>query len=136
MGQAVKSVVRFPESRIEIIDAINDLSSEDWIANIVNSNSLNADFNLPFHTLYDDTCIADNPYDCVGDYLYSLKEAIVLNKLIAEIDTLLEKYGPQMSAHDAIADEGWENIINAARDAKKALFQNELRVVSSESNGK
>ena len=115
--------VMYPQLRDEIVLAINDLSDRDWIKKFYDNNLASEDFDIPFHTIFDDTSLGSDPYGCVGYYLKNKKEADAISELLVALEEILEKYGPLMTYQQAYEDPNWERVIDRAHAALVAMKQ-------------
>lgn len=116
------SNVQFPDLRYEIFSAVSDLSDPIWIERANESPIAGADFDLPFHTLFDDTAVGDNPHDCIGDYLINTAEADGIKVLVHHINELFDRFGDFTPPQEAINSGKWSQIM-ASADAVKSMMK-------------
>jgi hypothetical protein len=122
--------MNFPHMRMQIYDAVRQLADEQFqnemwrepSASQAALKGLFADFDIPFHILFDDTPgLAEDAFETIGDYLANEAEALALKELISELDGLLRRLGGKAEPETYLDDPGWRTIVEKAKAAYQAM---------------
>ncbi|GAA2127194.1 hypothetical protein GCM10009727_16800 [Actinomadura napierensis] len=119
-------VVRFPDMRREVIDALQALSDPDyqrrvWVDRVYPQPGYYDDLTHNINLLYDDTSVAEDPYGQVGVTLESDEEAAVMERLVAVLDPLLDGFPAELDDAEVISRPEWAEVVKAAQDAVRII---------------
>ena len=130
----IKSGIKYPEMRAELLSYISDLSdflyqktywnSEGKIQALKKTGKEHG-FDFSVHFLYDDTSLADDAEGCIGSFLKDKDEAKAIKKVVDSLDIIFDKYGLDLSDEKYILKPEWNEVLESAKDALKVLQKNE-----------
>jgi hypothetical protein len=116
------SEIEFPWLRFQLVENLKALSDVDyqvreWINRSPEDNPEFDEMDYIIHFLYDDTELAENPYDAVGSILLNKNEADTLKSLSTCLDNIFSKYGTDLNGPEYIKLPEWIHVVECARIA-------------------
>jgi hypothetical protein len=119
--------LRFPDMRVNMMDAIEFLAGSDEIIRIEEYEEsgtlmLFFDFDLAIHLLFDDISdLSRNTSAAIGDVLYDEDEAMAVAAVIEALNIVLEIDYPDDLDMDYVKTPRWLAVIESARNALKVM---------------
>lgn len=116
MEQAVKTSIRYPELRVNVKCAVEELSDREiqekqWLQPVEGKSYIGS-LDLAVHVLYDDMEVLPEPEGAVGSVIYN-EEVASFRALNSVFDPILEDLGDQ-SDEVYIRDPRWRGVVEAA----------------------
>jgi hypothetical protein len=120
------SGVAFPSMRHELQYAVRALADEDfqkntWERGIKPYPHFAYSFDMAFHSLIDDSTVADRGEDAIGVVLKDHRELTSIQELIAAARRLIDDIGVEGSYADARRQQSWVTVIEAAKRARLVI---------------
>lgn len=120
-----RSELKFPSMREELIDYLRGLADKRyqycaWVEHKCPSGGFD-ELDYAIHFLYDDTRLASDPEATVGLILKNIEEVRCIQNLIAELNSIFDKYGLGLADGEYIEKSEWQGVIQAAIDAKNCF---------------
>lgn len=119
--------VEYPDMRTNLIAYVESLSDlkyqrQYWGKTDPKNPNFYDDFDESIHFLYDSTDIATDPKSWLGLALKNDKEVILVTALDESIETLLQKYGYELTDEQYMATQEWRSILKNAKTLHSELI--------------
>lgn len=123
-----QAVIRYPEMRAEVVEAVRALSDLEyqqrvWVRRELPHPGYHDDFRLNVHILYDDTTVFEDPATAVGDILRGEEEVRALMPLKAALDAVFAEHGTERTDEEYLGQPGWAAVLDAANKALAVLVR-------------
>lgn len=127
MEQMEFTKVEYPDMRTNLIAYVESLSDlkyqrQYWGKTDPKNPNFYDDFDESIHFLYDSTDIATDPKSWLGLALKNDKEVILVTALDESIETLLQKYGYELTDEQYMATQEWRSILKNAKTLHSELI--------------
>lgn len=114
--------VRFPEMRLQIKAAVDELADPGRQQRVWLSDVPAARFGDVIHWLYDDSPgLFEDPHKTVGVYLVSDQEAAVIASLFRSLEAMFSKMGLDRSDAEYMESDHWPQVVRSAAAAKEVM---------------
>jgi hypothetical protein len=114
-----------PEMRKQLVDVVSRLADREyqlraWIRGEL-PPGIYDNFDYAVHFIYDDTCLAEEPHDAIGYYVYDEIEATTIAELVDALDRLFEAQGTDLSDEQYLQVEEWSDVVKAAKMLRQMI---------------
>lgn len=115
-----RRAVTYPSRRRELLLNVSALADRDyqervWVRQDFPHEGFYDDFDEVIHFFFDDSDLAEDPFNGIGDILLDEEEARLCHRLTSTLDSLLTEYGDSLSDAQYISTPEWNAIISAAK---------------------
>ena len=116
--------LRLPGRRLDLINFVQQLADptfqrREWIEHT--TNYWWATFDEVVHFLFDDTALSESPEVHIGEFLFDQTEAACMTSVCSAIDSVLNRYGGQLTDGEYMDKPEWESVVSLAQEALKTL---------------
>lgn len=116
------SEIKYPEMREELVNHLRALSDAEyqqrvWVAKGKEGTIEHDEFDYAVHFLYDDTQLAEDPRAMMGWILRNDSEAVLIERLVKIIESILQKHGTALSDAQYIVLPEWGGVVDVAKEA-------------------
>ena len=123
MEYLVRTMIKFPYMRINLISSLQLLADEMYQAKYWGSEMAHTYFDDAVHLFFDDTPLSEGGAKCIGEILEDENEAVFSDSICTKINLLLEAYGYDKPDEFYVKTREWREIV---RDAQQFLgYMNE-----------
>lgn len=121
-------MVEFPEMRAEAIEALRAIADPDyqrrmWVEEVGQHPRIIENLDTNIHILYDDTRVAEVPYERIGTILRTESEARALEEFDHVMSPFLDSLDSAADDATIIAMPQWQAIVAAAQKALQVLTE-------------
>jgi hypothetical protein len=106
----------FRDELLRILTILSDSENQDrtWGTSAPTGNG---NFVVSMHFLLDDTALADEPAEEIGDILNNHEEAKAIKRVTDSISEVFDKIGNNLSAEKYIAHSDWAKVTVLSQEA-------------------
>lgn len=119
--------VRYPDMRVNVIDAVRDLADPEYQWKVwVRQESPRDDFGFNFDfslNILDDLRILEAPEETLGGVLRGREEVDAMRTLANALNSLFDQLGTNLSDEQYITSPQWVDVVGAAKEALTALLR-------------
>lgn len=121
-----ESEVSFPAMRHELQYAVRSLADEGfqasaWSRNMPLGEQFSYSFDMAFHTLLDDSIVADQGAAAIGTILKDDRELASVQELIVAAQRLIGEIGLRGTYEDARSRKSWATTVEKAKRTRAVL---------------
>jgi hypothetical protein len=115
----VRTMIKFPEMREELIDRIQLLSDNIYQQSYWGSKVPHLGFNYIIHFFFDDSILSEAPEKCMGYILKNKQEVEFVSDLCKKINHILDVYGSNEPDDLYINTPEWDDLMRKANEFLK-----------------
>jgi hypothetical protein len=124
----MKSEVRYPSIRAELIDYLLELSDADyqrrnWVLGSLSEGESRSCLDYAVHFIFDDTSLGEDAAGCIGTVLANEAEAERITDVARCLASVFQRYGAALPDERYIETDEWVSVVGSAKSALHELLK-------------